>query len=63
MNAWYDTKTKADIINVKLFEKLQKSVGTWGLAGLDRFFSFMIVQEMQNFSIYIKVCRHFFRDI
>ena len=30
---------------------MQKSVGTWGLTGLDRLMCFMIVQELQNFLI------------
>ena len=36
--------------NVPLF-LMQKSVGTWGLTGLDRLLCFMIVQELQNFLI------------
>ena len=49
MSAWYDSKTKAEIINIKVFEQLEDSVGTWGLTGLDRLLCFMIVQELQNF--------------
>lgn len=87
MSAWYDVKTKQEVINIKVFEKLevsaerstlpmffwlcfngaklfrfryilfdlgvlfQKSVGTWGLTGLDRLLCFMIVQELQNFIV------------
>ena len=78
MSAWYDVKTKQEVINIKVFEKLevlwclnvryydnhwlcrkcklilpfiQKSVGTWGLTGLDRLLCFMIVQELQNFLV------------
>ncbi|KAK2144442.1 hypothetical protein LSH36_756g00059 [Paralvinella palmiformis] len=49
MNAWYDQKTKEEVVNFKLFEKLERSLGTWGLTGLDRLFCFMAVQELQNF--------------
>ncbi len=33
---------------------LQKSVGTWGLTGLDRLLCFMIVQELQNFLVVLQ---------
>nr|CAD7398867.1 unnamed protein product [Timema poppensis] len=49
MTAWYDLKTHNEVINIKFFSKISKSVGTAGLAGLDRFFCFMIVTELQNF--------------
>ena len=51
MSVWYDVKTKHEMVNPRIFQKLQKSVGTWGLTGLDRLLSFMIVQELQNFQI------------
>jgi len=49
MTAWYDLKTHNEVINLKFFSKITKSVGTAGLTGLDRLFSFMIVTELQNF--------------
>lgn len=49
MKAWYDVKTKAEQVNRTLFQKLQKSVGSFGLAGLDRLLCFMIVKELQTF--------------
>jgi len=36
-------------MNSKICWQLQNGVGTFGLAGLDRFFSFMIVKQLQNF--------------
>ncbi|KAK2181203.1 hypothetical protein NP493_407g06015 [Ridgeia piscesae] len=51
-NAWYDVKTKQEVFNRTVFEKIEGSVGTWGLTGLDRLLCFMIVQELQN---YLKV--------
>ena len=39
---------------------MQRSVGTWGLTGLDRLLCFMIVQELQNTIIF--VTRHVFQD-
>lgn len=49
MTAWYDSKTHNEVINIKFFSKVSKSVGTAGLTGLDRLFCFMIVTELQNF--------------
>jgi hypothetical protein len=47
MTAWYDLKTHNEVITLKFFSKITKSVGTAGLTGLDRLFSFMIVTELQ----------------
>lgn len=47
MTAWYDVKTHNEVINMKFFSKITNSVGTAGLTGLDRLFSFMIVTELQ----------------
>ncbi|GAB6028824.1 WASH complex subunit 5 [Chamberlinius hualienensis] len=49
MNAWYDGKTHAELVNLKLFSTIQAAVGTFGINGLDRLLSFMIVKELQNF--------------
>jgi len=49
MSAWYDVKTRTEVVNLKLFSKLQLSVGTFGINGLDRLLAFMIVKELQNF--------------
>ncbi|XP_067134229.1 WASH complex subunit 5 [Centruroides vittatus] len=48
MSCWYDSKTKNEIINLRLFSLIQKTVGTPGLTGLDRLLSFMIVTELQG---------------
>lgn len=49
MKAWYDIKTKQELVNKTVFSKIQRAVGTFGLTGLDRLFCFMIVKELQNF--------------
>lgn len=46
-NTWYDVRTKQPIINILLFRKLHRAVGSFGLSGLDRLLSFMIVKELQ----------------
>ena len=59
MGAWYDTKTQAEVMNRRICTQLQNGVGTFGLTGVDRFFSFMIVKELQNvspFSVLFSCC-------
>ncbi|XP_059147627.1 WASH complex subunit 5-like isoform X2 [Physella acuta] len=51
MKAWYDMKTKQEITNKTLFEKIHRAVGSFGLSGLDRLFCFMIVKELQTFQL------------
>lgn len=46
-NTWYDIRTKQPVIDVLLFRKLHRAVGSFGLNGLDRLLSFMIVKELQ----------------
>ena len=46
-NTWYDTRTKQPVVDILLFRKLHRAVGTFGLSGLDRLLSFMIVKELQ----------------
>lgn len=58
MGIWYDIKTQKELLNANFFTQLQDGVGTFGLTGIDRFFSFMIVTELQNFQrLYLKVFR------
>lgn len=45
--AWYDLKTKEEVVNLILFRELQYSVDSFGLTGLDKLLSFMIVKELQ----------------
>lgn len=47
MNAWYDIKTREEVLNSGIFSLVQKSIGTPGLVGLDKLLSFMIVKELQ----------------
>lgn len=48
MKAWYDLKTRQELVNRTLFQKIQRAVGSFGLAGLDRLLCFMIVKELQT---------------
>ncbi|XP_041358411.1 WASH complex subunit 5-like [Gigantopelta aegis] len=60
MKAWYDNRTKVEICNRTLFQKLHKAVGSFGLSGLDRLLCFMIVKEMQTFQSQLQ--KGLFRD-
>jgi WASH complex subunit strumpellin len=59
MTTWYDNKTRQEVVSFKVFGKLERGLGTFGLRGLDRFFCFMIVRELQAFvrSLH-KACVH-----
>ncbi|KAL3869501.1 hypothetical protein ACJMK2_042174 [Sinanodonta woodiana] len=54
MKAWYDIRTRQELVNKTLFQKIQKAVGTFGLTGLDRLLCFMIVKELQNYQMMIQ---------
>ncbi|XP_065061996.1 WASH complex subunit 5-like [Rhopilema esculentum] len=60
MNAWYDMKTREELLNSTIFSLIQKSLDTPGLVGLDRLMSFMIVRELQKFSIFLQ--NHMMKD-
>lgn len=47
MNAWYDCRTKEEVLNTSIFALVQNSIGTSGLVGLDKLLSFMLVKELQ----------------
>lgn len=47
MGAWYDVRTKQEVMNLLVLRQLKQSVGTFGLTGLDKLLSFMIVKELQ----------------
>ncbi|XP_052274369.1 WASH complex subunit 5-like isoform X2 [Dreissena polymorpha] len=59
MKAWFDIKTRQEIVNKTVFSKVQRAVGTFGLSGLDRLLCFMVVKELQTFSRSVE--RHVFR--
>jgi WASH complex subunit strumpellin len=58
-NTWYDVRTKQPVVDILLFRKLHRAVGSFGLTGLDRLLSFMIVKELQLLTGAIQnVCVH-----
>ncbi|XP_057313652.1 WASH complex subunit 5-like [Hydractinia symbiolongicarpus] len=60
MNAWYDSRTREEVLNSSIFSLVQKSIGTPGLVGLDKLLSFMIVKELQNHVSFLS--KGFYRD-
>ena len=53
MNAWYDSRTKEEVLNTTIFALVRNSIGTPGLLGLDKLLSFMLVKELQNFVAFL----------
>lgn len=53
-NTWYDFRTKQPVVDILLFRKLIRAVDSFGLCGLDRLLSFMIVKELQLLSAAIE---------
>uniref|UniRef100_H2YIV2 WASH complex subunit 5 n=1 Tax=Ciona savignyi TaxID=51511 RepID=H2YIV2_CIOSA len=49
LGTWYDNKTKNEVADTKLFTRIHGALGVYGLCGLDRLFSFMVVRELQGF--------------
>ena len=53
MGAWYDNRTKQEVMNLLILKQLQQAVGSFGLTGLDKLLSFMIVKELQVWQLYV----------
>nr|XP_018671591.1 WASH complex subunit 5 isoform X1 [Ciona intestinalis] len=54
LGTWYDVKTKVEVADTKLFTRIQEALGVYGLSGLDRLFSFMVVRELQQFIMMVQ---------
>ncbi|XP_020285658.1 WASH complex subunit strumpellin [Pseudomyrmex gracilis] len=52
--AWYDIKTQNEVLSYKVFSVILETIGTPGLAGLDKLISFFIVIELEALSHYIE---------
>ncbi|CAG0896952.1 unnamed protein product [Darwinula stevensoni] len=48
MWSWYDHRSHNEVVNARIFSLVESSIGTCGLYGLDRIFSFMLVTELQG---------------
>ena len=54
MGCWYDSKTRHEIVNPRVFSLILKSIGTSGINGLDKLISFMIYSELSNIKKFIE---------
>ncbi len=45
-SAWYDLKTREEVASLRLFKKLELSLNSFGLHGLDSLYSFMISKDL-----------------
>lgn len=46
-SAWFDLKTRDEVANMRLFKKLEISMNSFGLHGLDRLYSFIIAKQLE----------------
>jgi WASH complex subunit strumpellin len=65
MSAWFDPGTVKELVGLKTFAQLQRSVGVYGICGLDRLLCFMTVKELQSFTTVVRyqVEKHLKKDI
>ena len=49
LTTWYEAKGKTEVLNLRTFKELDTAVDSFGLAGLDRLFAFMLVRDLQLF--------------
>jgi WASH complex subunit strumpellin len=47
LSAWYDPSSGREVISLKTFALLLRSVNVWGLVGLDKLLAFMIVTDLK----------------
>ena len=62
-SAWYDLKTKEEILNLRVFKKLELCLNSFGLHGLDSLYSFMIAKDLQNVLIMINRQNKMFEEV
>jgi len=53
MGAWYDSRTKQEVTNLLILKELQQAVGPFGLTGLEKLLSFIIVKELQVRKLFV----------
>lgn len=50
MSAWFEPNTEKELVGLKTFSQLQRSLGAYGISGVDRLLCFMIVKDLRNFT-------------
>ena len=58
LNAWY-SREETEILGIKMFDLLIESIGAIGVTGLDRYFGFCIVKELQGGVGFLNAVRFF----
>lgn len=53
-SAWFEAKSHKEVINLKLTSKLLQAVGVAGLRGLDKIYSFMICDDIQQLVLFLQ---------
>ena len=48
MSGWYDCERGKELVGLRTFTSLSDSIGIFGIHGLDKLYSFMIVKELQD---------------
>ncbi|PRP74057.1 hypothetical protein PROFUN_08681 [Planoprotostelium fungivorum] len=51
MSGWFENGTGREIVGMRSFDLLGSAVGIFGLSGLDKLLCFMIVADLQNFTL------------
>lgn len=62
-SAWYDLKTKEEVVSLRLFKKLEASLNSFGLRGLDSLYSFMISKDLSTILSSLKKQGNLFEDV
>jgi WASH complex subunit strumpellin len=53
-SAWFDLKTREEVVSMRLFKQLGQCLNSFGLHGLDRLYSFMISKDLQLLTAHLK---------
>ncbi|XP_071514464.1 WASH complex subunit 5 isoform X1 [Panulirus ornatus] len=48
LGSWYDSKTHSEVLSSSVMAKVESSISTAGLTGVDKLLAFLIVTELQN---------------
>jgi len=54
MSAWFDPTSGRELVGIKTFAQLLRSLGVYGISGLDRLLCFMTVKDLQAFTAHTR---------
>lgn len=72
LRTWYDSRSHTEVLSCSVMNKVESSISTSGLTGVDRLLAFLIVTELQVILLvflFIESCQaiifsdNFFREI